>query len=430
MTTATRELTIRLRKPWQPEQADFVDSKKPRIIIRAGRRGGKTTGIAIRAVKRFLQGRRVLYAAPTQDQVDAFWWEVKRALQDPLDAGVFYKNETNHVIERAGTKQRIRAKTAWNADTLRGDYADDLILDEWQLMAEEAWERVGAPMLLDNGGTAVFIYTPPSLHSRSTSKATDPRHASKLYEKAMQDDSGRWATYHFSSRNNPHISADAIADLSSDMTALAIRQEIEAEDIDEVPGALWTRELIDNCRVPVFPEELSRVIVGIDPAGGGADATGIVVAGECNGIYYVMEDASINASPQEWAEKAATVYHRYKADRVVAEQNFGGEMVEATLRNVDDSISFKAVHASRGKAVRAEPIAALYEQGKVHHVGTFPDLEDEMTYWTPGDPKSPDRMDALVWAMTELSTQTSWSLTPVEAEADPTEDRVWKFGGV
>src|SRR3990167_10570967 len=127
--TAAIEYRVRLRTP-HPKQAAFVDSPAKRIIIRAGRRSGKTTGVATRDVKRFLRGRRILYAAPTQEQVESYWWEVKRALEEPLDAGVFYKNESLHVIELPGTKQRIRAKTAWNADSLRGDFPDDLIIDE------------------------------------------------------------------------------------------------------------------------------------------------------------------------------------------------------------------------------------------------------------------------------------------------------------
>ena len=120
---------VRLRRP-HSHQALFVESQAKRIMLRAGRRGGKTVGIAIRALRRFLAGRRVLYAAPTQDQVDTFWWEVKRALGELIDSGLVYKNESKHLVEFKGTKQRIRAKTAWNADTLRGDYADDLILVE------------------------------------------------------------------------------------------------------------------------------------------------------------------------------------------------------------------------------------------------------------------------------------------------------------
>ena len=162
-------------------QQEFINCKAKRIMIRAGRRGGKTVGVANRAVIRFLEGRRVLYAAPTAEQVGSFWTAVTIILAEPINQKIFIKNESEKYIELAGTKQRIKAKTAWNADSLRGDYADDLILDEFQLMNEDIWELVGVPMLLDNNGDAVFIYTPPSLHSRSVSKANDRQHAAKQY---------------------------------------------------------------------------------------------------------------------------------------------------------------------------------------------------------------------------------------------------------
>ncbi|MBI3895660.1 MAG: hypothetical protein HY313_06985 [Acidobacteria bacterium] len=134
---------VRLRRPHE-KQKQFIRSQAKRKIIRAGRRGGKTTGVAILAVERFLAGWHILYAAPTDEQIDKFWREVKCSLAETIAAGVFQKNETEHIIERLGTDQRIKAKTAWNADTLRGDYADLLILDEWQLMAEETWKEGGA----------------------------------------------------------------------------------------------------------------------------------------------------------------------------------------------------------------------------------------------------------------------------------------------
>ena len=165
MTTATQtEYKVLLRRPHQRQQ-EIIDSTAKRKVVRAGRRSGKTVVAAIMALQAFLAGKRVLYAAPTTEQLETFWQEVKRALSSPLEGGVFYKNETLHIIERANTQNRIKAKTAWDADTLRGDYADLLLLDEWQLMNEDTWAVVGAPMLLDNNGDAVFIYTPPSLHS-------------------------------------------------------------------------------------------------------------------------------------------------------------------------------------------------------------------------------------------------------------------------
>ena len=409
-TTSRREYKIHLRRPHARQQV-FIDSPKKRKLIRAGRRSGKTTGIGIAAVQKFLDGRRVLYGAPTADQVGKFWSEVKRSLQEPIDAGVFVKNESNHSIELAGSDQRIRAKTCWNADTLRGDYADTLILDEWQLMAEDTWEQVGAPMLLDNNGDAVFIYTPPSLHSRSVSKANDPMHAAKHFKRAQQDP--RYDTFHFTSHDNPHISTEALEEITGDMTALSYRQEILAEDVAEAPGALWTRATLDACRISRAPESLIRVVIGVDPPGGATEC-GIVGAGiaecKCKGSPevhgFILADESMRESPDKWAGRVVSTYDRLDADKVLGESNFGGDMVANTIRTVDPEIRYEDAHASRGKAVRAEPIAALFEQGKVHLVGEFLALESELTGWEPGrGQKSPNRLDAMVWALTSLMRQ-------------------------
>ncbi len=184
------------------------------------------------------------------------------------------------------------------------------------------------------------------------------------------------------------------------------RQELNAEVLDDTPGALWTRERIEGSRVRAAPD-LARIVVAIDPAvtsAEGSDETGIICAGiGVNGHGYVLEDASMRGTPSAWAQAAVALYHSRRADRIVAEVNNGGEMVELTIRTVDMQASYTAVHASRGKRTRAEPISALYEQGRVHHVGTFPALEDQMSTWVPdGGEPSPDRMDAAVWAFTEL----------------------------
>lgn len=399
-----KEFAVHLRTP-HPKQRKFIESKAKRKIVRAGRRGGKTTGIAIYAVEMMLAGKRVLYGTPTQEQVAKFWWEIKQALREPLQAGVLYKNETEHIVEVPGTEQRIRAKTAWNADTLRGDYADVLILDEFQLMSEDAWELVGAPMLLDNDGDAVFIYTPVSLHSKSASKARDPLHAAKMFKRAAEDKSGRWATFHFTSHDNPHISAQALADITRDMTALAVRMEIDAEDVDEVPGALWTPTLIEKMRVTRLPEgvQFKRLAVGVDPPGGVTEC-GIVVCGlGTNDHGYIIADDSLQGSPNVWGGQAVTSYNLHAADVMAIETNYGGDMVVNTVQGVDGgkAVHFHETHATRGKIIRAEPIAGRSENGEVHILGNFPSLEMEMTTYVPGN-KSPNRLDALVWALTEL----------------------------
>lgn len=398
------EITVTLRRP-HARQAAFIDSAVKRRVVRAGRRGGKTVGVATLACKAFLAGRRVLYAVPTQEQIDRFWAECKRALAPLIDAKIVYKNETRHILELPGTEQRIRAKTAWNADTLRGDYADLLILDEWQLMNEDAWEVVGAPMMLDTNGDVVFVYTPPSFRTAGLSQAHDPRHAAKLFQKAKTDSTGRWAAFHFSSHDNPHLSTDALSEITSDMTQLAYRQEILAEDIDEVPGALWTRQAIEKMRLNKAPD-LSRIGTAIDPsATSGGDEAGVITGGvgwcDCKGAPelhgFLLADDSIQASPEKWAASGVTAYHKHKADVLVAESNNGGEMVRVTIGTVKHAPPVKLIHASRGKYTRAEPISLL----PIHFVGSFPKLEDELCTWIPGM-ASPNRLDAFVWCFTEL----------------------------
>lgn len=184
------------------------------------------------------------------------------------------------------------------------------------------------------------------------------------------------------------------------------RQELDGEILEDNPGALWQRGVLDALRVSNFPE-LVRVVVAVDPMGSTeaeeAEA-GIVAAGRGRDDHlYILDDASLHASPAGWATAAIAAYNKRQADRLVAEKNFGGDMVESTIRNVEGGkfVALTLVTASRGKEIRAEPIAALYEQGRAHHVGFFPELEDELCQWTPGS-RSPNRLDALVWAGTEL----------------------------
>lgn len=188
------------------------------------------------------------------------------------------------------------------------------------------------------------------------------------------------------------------------------RQELDAEILEDTPGALWTRDMIERARMSEAPQ-LARVVVAIDPAGGSAgtnDECGIVVCGtDGHGHGFVLDDLSGRYQPDAWARRAVQAYYRHKADRIVAEENFGGAMVQATIRAVDSSVPYKKVIASRGKVLRAEPISAFYEQNRVHHVGCFPALEDQMAGFSSDFNRattgySPDRIDALVFALSEL----------------------------
>ncbi|KQM57909.1 MULTISPECIES: DNA-packaging protein [unclassified Sphingomonas] len=212
------------------------------------------------------------------------------------------------------------------------------------------------------------------------------------------------------SRDNRHLSESWFAQIEGAYAGTRLgRQELEGELIEDVAGALWSRAMIEERRVDAVPT-LVRVVVGVDPpAGVGGDACGIVAVGKgVDGHAYVLEDASVSGlSPEGWAGAVAACAGRHGADRVVAESNQGGAMVASVLRAADAGLPVRLVHASRGKAARAEPVAALYEGGRAFHVRTFPALEDELCglvsgggYEGPG--RSPDRADALVWAMFEL----------------------------
>lgn len=184
------------------------------------------------------------------------------------------------------------------------------------------------------------------------------------------------------------------------------RQELFAELLDDVPGALWTRKMLEDSRIKTAPD-MSRIVVAIDPAvtsGEDADETGIVVAGKgVDGKGYVLADLTCRLTPDGWAQRAVNAYRKFDADRIVAEVNNGGDLVQHVIHTVDRNVPFTSVHASRGKRVRAEPIAALYEQGRVHHVGMFPELEDQQCIFVPDAfDGSPDRVDALVWALSSL----------------------------
>lgn len=205
------------------------------------------------------------------------------------------------------------------------------------------------------------------------------------------------------------------------------RQELDGEILDDVPGALWTRAMLENAAITDLPD-MARIVVAIDPSGtGGADddgdEIGIVVAGRgIDGRGYVLEDLSCKLSPDAWARRAIEAYHRWGADRLVAERNFGGAMVASVIRTADAQVSYKEVVASRGKSARAEPVAALYEQGRVSHVRGLSALEDQMTLMTMSGydgEGSPDRVDALVWAITEVMLSHQAPPLVVSATAPP-----------
>lgn len=209
--------------------------------------------------------------------------------------------------------------------------------------------------------------------------------------------------------NKANLAESAIQQLEEKYANTRLgRQELYAEILEDFEGALWNQHLIEETRVQSKERnELSNILVAVDPAVTAnidSDETGIVVVGKDHkDEYYVLKDVSGVYSAEKWGRIAISMFYEYEADRIVAEVNNGGDLVERLLRNIDSNIPYRSVRASRGKMVRAEPIAALYEQRRVHHVGFFSELESQMTTYSGQQKPSPDRLDALVWGLSELS---------------------------
>lgn len=237
---------------------------------------------------------------------------------------------------------------------------------------------------------------------------TTPRPTALIRDLVSRTDGSVHVTRGATWENSPNLAGAALTELRRRYEGTRIgRQELEGELIEAAEGALWQRAWLDAGRVgPGEVPDLTRIVIAIDPAvtsGAGSDDTGIIVAGESrDGHGYVLADLSLRGSPDACMRRAVRAYHEHQADRIVAEANSGGDYLESLLRTIDQRIPYRKVSATRGKAVRAEPVSALYEQGKVHHVGCFAELEDQLCTWTPADAKSPDRLDALVWAFTEM----------------------------
>jgi phage terminase large subunit-like protein len=297
-----------------------------------------------------------------------------------------------------------QAFSAEDPEALRGPQFDAAWCDElakWRL-AEETWDMLQFGLRLGAWPRQMITTTPRSL---------------PLLKRILADSATKQT--HATTRENEDNLAPAFLDtvVARYRGTRLGRQELDGELIEERPDALWTRDMIEAGRISIAPP-LTRVVVAIDPPASShqrADACGIVAAGvDADGFVYVLADDSLAAArPSQWAQVALALYHRLQADALVAEVNQGGEMVASVITEADASVPVTSVRATRGKYLRAAPVAQLYEQKRVHHVGAFPPLEDEMCAFGPEglmNGRSPDRLDALVWAITALA------LTPKAAE--------------
>ena len=398
-----------LRHDWgfwaRPEQLEPEGSWNIWVAL-AGRGWGKTRAGAEWVRHRIRSGDKIVHCvAPTKGDVRRVMVEGDSGLLNvcwsgdetyrgkhigfpvwsPTNNSLTWENGSKAVFFSAEDPERLRGPQAYSA------WCDELCA--WR-NAQDTWDMMMFGLRLGKH-PKVFVTTTPK--------------TTKLIRTILDDEKTTISTG--STYDNAANLADTFLDAvrkTYEGTRLG-RQELYAEILDEASGALWNRTLLAKCEIEKDEvPQLSRVVISIDPAvtaNAESDMTGIVVAGiDVNGIAYVLEDHTGRYTPQQWASKAIQLYRDHMADRIVAERNQGGDMVRHTLHTEDETVPVKLVHASRGKMARAEPVSALYEQSKVKHVRGLNDLEDQMVQWEPlGSIGSPDRLDALVWALTDLS---------------------------
>jgi phage terminase large subunit-like protein len=376
-------------------------------VILGGRGAGKTRAGA-EWVRARVEGptpnepgkcRRLALVGETIDQV--------RQVMVEGDSGILACSPPDRRPKLLASQNKLQWKngaeaalvSATNYESLRGPQFDGAWCDElakWR-HADKAWDMLQFTLRLGDDPRQIVTTTPRDR---------------ELLRKILQEET-TVVSHAGTAANIKNLAPGFLRRLESRYggTALA-RQEIDGDLITEREGALWTRKWIDAARKKERGA-LTRIVVAVDPpvsTGRDADECGIVVVGvdatgpKGNWRIEVLADRTCKGlSPQGWAEAAATAYAEFEADRLVAEVNQGGDLVESVMRQVAPNISYRGVHATQGKRIRAEPVAALYEQGRVHHIGSFPELEDQMCTFEQGSGgKSPDRMDALVWAITEL----------------------------
>ena len=400
-------VALRLLHDWsvwgRPDQQPPSGAWRTWLIL-AGRGWGKTrTGAEwVRSIVSTGRARRVALVARTAADVRDVIVEGQSGI---LAISPPHERPTWEPSRRRLTWPNGAIATTYSAeepDQLRGPQCDSAWCDElaaWRY--PEAWDQLQMGLRLGDDPRVVVTTTPRptelvrALAASPTTRVTRGRtldNARNLAPGVVEALTARYGN-----------------------TRLG-RQELDGEILDDAPGALWRLAMFDASRVDTAPT-MRRVVVAIDPAmtaHEGSDETGIVVAGlGLDGRAYVIEDLSGVYPAEQWARRAVEAYRRHRADRIVAEVNQGGDLVASVLRAVDRAVPVAQVRATRGKALRAEPVAALYEQGRVSHVGLLARLEDQCVSWDPAsDARSPDRLDALVWALTDLVIDRAAPLAP------------------
>lgn len=392
-------------RPWhdtaRPEQLP-PDGDWHVWLILAGRGFGKTRSGAEWLAEQAATHPDTEWAivAPTWRDCRKVCIEGPSGLVKALLPGELESMNASDLLVRLSNGSRIYGYSADRPDRLRGANLSGAWVDEAAAMAhaDELFSEALMPALR-------IGKTPRTLIT------TTPRPIKLLRELLARTDGTVHVVRGSTWDNAANLSRTAMAELRARYEGTRLgRQELEGELLEDIEGALWSRDVVDQTRVDKAPP-LARIVVGVDPAvtsGEKSDSTGIIVAGRSlDGHLYILENATARGTPHHCMSVAVSVYNKWHADRIIGEVNNGGDYIEGVLRTVDPNVPYRSVRATRGKLVRAEPISALWEQGRGHIVGTSPALEDQMCGFTPDSTESPDDLDAMIWAAFELNMGTS-----------------------
>ena len=391
--------TIQIKRPHYTDyQKAIIGSPKRFTITEASTKCGKTFSHLFWLFEEAHKGQsgwEYWWVAPVYSQAEIAFKRLQRKIAEY--PGLYIVNLSKPSITTPiGTI--ITFKTADNPATLYGENVHAFVFDEFSRAKEEAWFAL----------RTTITYT--QAKGKFIGNVVAKNWAWNLARKAEKGEDPDFEYFKITAQQAVKagiLKQEEIEQARKDLPARIFKMLYEAE-YAEVEGALWTWDMIDGSRISKKEcPDLIRLAVAIDPAvtsNKDSDETGIVIGGRAaDGSIYILDDASGTYTPQGWATIALEKYYDFKADRIIAEVNNGGDLVETVIRNIDRNISYDSVHASRGKITRAEPVVALYEQKRVHHVGSLPKLEDQMTSWAGSlGEKSPDRVDALVWLVTFL----------------------------
>ena len=389
-------------------QLKFLFGHKPTarfIIVPAGRRFGKTKGVANASIEWMLEGKKILWGDTISSNIDRY---VDRYFKPELiTSKLNYTWSTQKkVLQLDISNGYIDFRSADRPENWEGFGYDIIILNEAGIILKNEYLYTNAviPMLMDSPNSILIAVGTPK--GKITKENKEHRFYS-LYKRAKDNDPTH-ELFQFSSYDNPFLSQTDIKELEEEMRIMnpqMVQQEIYGQFVEGAAGELWDEVIIERCRIKIAPE-MKRITVNIDPAISAtaeSDETGITVTGKDSlGNGYVLADESGRYSPDQWATISCDLVKKWNADCIVAEKNQGGDMITNVLRNKNGNIRVKLVTATKGKFVRAEPIYSLYEQGKIFHVGYHNRLEAQMCMFTSELKNSPDRVDSLVWGFTEL----------------------------